>query len=71
MKGYILPAGSKYTLMCVTTSKTHVSSMTTDHAILFDDTELVEIDTVARKFNFRIGNVFYSTNIDDVIVRNL
>ena len=69
MKGYTLRAGSKYTLMTVTPSKTHVSSMVADHAILFDDTELVEIDTVTRKFNFRIGNVFYFTNIDDVIVQ--
>jgi hypothetical protein len=63
MKSYILHAGSRYTLVEETESKMLISPQVARTDILFEDKELIEVDTVDAMLHFQVGNRhFYANN---------
>ena len=63
MKSYILHAGSRYTLVEETGGKMLFSAQTARTDMIFEDKELVAVDTVDSMLHFQVGNRhFYANN---------
>jgi len=68
MKAYVLRAGSKYTLIQETPTKMLIIPDVADRDVSFNDSELVEVDTVNRILHFKVGNRHYYANNANVSV---
>jgi hypothetical protein len=63
MKSYILHAGSRYTLVEESNGKSLFSAEIARTDLMFEDKELVGIDTIDSMLHFKVGNRhFYANN---------
>ena len=68
MKSYVLRAGSKYTLVKEEPNETSWFPSVAREDMLFEDKELIEVDTVTRILHFKRGIRHYYANNSSVSV---